>query len=271
MQNYYFYRFFTLLFLSMTSFGLTVDYEKIETCRHCFSIGPQFYHLERVRKGGTYQTGYLYGVRFNYEYSGRYLIYYGLEAAYATTQDLNGKNPLKESLKSHFADHMIEARLGYTFQSKTAACGSFTPYIAVGYFLEKNNYVKPSSTHYHFTNKFKYGSIGALSKAYLTPKLTIGLNVAALFSLEGHVKITHDPKYGKTTLDYENKIHARIALPCCYSQIDSPFLTSYFNQQIALIPFFEYRHYGHHPQVPFDFLKTEIKIYGAEVRYTLCF
>ena len=36
-------------------------------------------------------------------------------------------------------------------------------------------------------------------------------------------------------------------------------------------PFYQYRHYGRHHNVPFDFPDTRIKVYGADFEYLLLF
>ncbi len=233
--------------------------------RHQFAFGPEFYHLKRIRKGGTEQTGYLYGVRLNYDHIGRYLIYWGLEAAYAKGT-LRGETGRDDDLKSRFSDQNIEARVGYTFQSESGCCASFTPFTGVGYFIEKNEYVHPSPATYHFRNTFYYALLGALTKAYLNTKCTIGLNVAAMFSMDGKVKVSHDSDKGNNTLRYENKILCRATLPICYSGeiCGCP-------GEFCLKPFYEYRQYGRHHNIPYDFPDTKIKIFGAALEYCLYF
>lgn len=35
---------------------------------------------------------------------------------------------------------------------------------------------------------------------------------------------------------------------------------------VGLVPFYEYRFYGHRANFPFDFLETKLKLYGATLK-----
>ena len=183
---------------------------------------------------------------------GRYLIYLGLEGAYATGS-LRGHSGNGADLKSHFSQASVEGRIGYTFESK--GCNySFTPFGGVGYFVELNHYVHPSPVKVHFDNHFGYGALGFRSKAVLTEKFWLGLNLTAMYSFDGKVKVSNDPEYDSTTLDYMQKVNYRVELPLTY-------LACYHGCpiELSLVPFFEYRHYGKKLGVPFDFLDTRIR------------
>ncbi len=233
----------------------------LPACRHQVEIGPEFYHVKRTRQGGTTQHGYLYGVRASYDYIARYRVYWGLEAAYAKGT-LRGKSGDKDTLKSHFSDLSFEARVGYTFQSKTGCCAQFTPFLGYGYFVERNDYVHPSPMSLHFRNTFYYTAVGTLTRAFVTPNFTIGLDVTAKFSIDGKVKVTHDPEFDAQHMQYENKIHCRAAVPFSYR-----LRLCGYPAEFCLAPFYEYRHYGHHHNVPFDFLDTKIKNFGFDLFY----
>ncbi len=236
------------------------------TCqRHRVALGPEFYHVKRVRKGGVVQDGYLYGARFNYDHIGRYLIYWGIEAAYAAGT-LSGKTGSDRRLKSHFTDQYVEGRIGYTFQNSTGTCASWTPYTGYGYFVENNNYFHPSPAHFHFRNTFSYALLGALTRVNIKPCLTLGLDISAQFNIDGKIKVTHDPELPHSILHYENKIYCRVELPLCYTN-----QCCGWNGEFCLIPFYEYRQYGEHYQVPFDFPDTKIKIFGAAFQCRLYF
>lgn len=261
--------YFTLLIAFLATFfchqSSFASYCDLPKWRDQFSIGPEIYHLKRVRKGGTKQSGTMYGIRLSYEHIGRCLVYYGVESAYAKGT-IDGHSGFGAHLKSRFTDFFIEGRLGYTFQSKTASCAQLTPFIGYGYFIEKNNYIRPSPFTVHFKNTFNYFALGARSKAYIRPNLTVGINITGRFSIDGEVDVTHDRNFDDNILKYENEIHCWAGLPISY------FVRLWgCPAEFRLVPFYEYRHYGSHHNVPFDFPDTRIKIYGAAFEYLLLF
>jgi hypothetical protein len=244
---------------------LEASFCDLPTWRHQFAIGPEIYHLKRIRKGGTSQDGTLYGGRATYEHIGRYLVYWAVDTAYAIGT-LDGHSGNGSKLRSRFSDFWVEGRFGYTFQSKSASCAQFTPFVGWGYFIEKNNYIHPSPLRFHFKNTFNYAAFGALTKAYIRTYLTIGLNVTGRISLDGRMKVTHDPDFDDSTLRYENKIHCRASIPLSYLVCIGG-----CPAEFRLAPFYEYREYGKHHNVPFDFPDTRIKIFGVDFQYILLY
>jgi hypothetical protein len=232
---------------------------------HEIDVGPEFTHLKRIRKGGTKQTGALYGLRATYDHIGRYLIYWGLEGAYSSGM-LKGHAGNGTELKSHFTQGNVEGRIGYTLQSCNREFLSITPFVGVGYYRELNHYVSPSPIKIHFDNQFCYGAAGVLLRGYFTPELRFGLNATARWSFDGKVKITHDPNYEATTIEYMQKMQGRVSLPLWYQTI-----SSCVSFEWGIAPFFEYRHYGRKVAVPFDFIDTRIKSWGCDVFYTFHF
>lgn len=235
-----------------------------EAARNEIAIGPEILYLKRVRSGGTEQSGTLYGVRGRIEHLGRYLIYLGVEGAYAGGT-LCGHSGNGTHLKSHFSQSCIEGRIGYTFEPKTCWF-SLTPFLGAGYFLELNHYIRPSPVKVHFDNRFGYGAAGFRSKVNLMDQLSIGLNFTAMYSFNGKVKVSHDPDYDSATLEYMQKINYRVELPINY--------VACFRGcpvELSLVPFFEYRHYGKKLGVPFDFLNTHIRDWGADLQYVYRF
>ena len=223
------------------------------------SIGPEIYYMKRTKEGGAEQTGTLYGVRANYDHIRRYKFYWGAEALWAKGT-LNGKVN-ENKLKSDFTDINIEARLGYTLQSKCWRCASFTPYLGLGYFWEKNFYKSPSPLEVHFENNFSYIPLGFLSEIFIYPTLSIGLNFKVRYIIKGKNHVSHDPDNDKLTQNYDNKLQYRVELP----------ITFFFNWNclplgMSLVPFYEYRKYGHKINFPFDFLETQLKLYGATLK-----
>src|ERR1700733_6863002 len=168
--------FFLLLSICLPPILVAEDiFCELPTQRHHLAIGPEVYYLSRTRKQGTHQDGWLCGGRLNYDYFGRYLFYFGCETAYANG-NLKGHSGNGTKIKSNFSDFMIEGRVGYTFQSKSASCARFTPFIGYGQFIEWNNYVHPTPLRYHFRNTFSYVLLGALCKVFPNRCTSLGLN-----------------------------------------------------------------------------------------------
>jgi hypothetical protein len=249
--------FLSLLFL----FVYPVSAETDSCSPHYLSIGPEVYSLKREREGGTRQRGTLYGLRASYDYIARYKFYMGFEGSYARGT-LRGKSGGGDKLRSRFTDSMLEGRFGYTLQSLSGCCGWFTPFIGGGYFWENNDYVKPSPKHLRFRNGYGYACVGCLAGSSIRPVFDIGLYAAARFSIQGKVDVSHDKEEDDTTLKYEQKVNCRIALPLTY-------VCGWYD--IALVPFYEYRHYGRRNAFPFDFLDTRIKVYGADLFFVIKF
>lgn len=227
-------------------------------------IGPEIYYVKRIKEGGAEQTGPLYGVRIGYDHVRRYRLYWGIDALWAKGT-LEGRIQ-EEHLKSEFTDINVEARIGFTFQSRYWRCASFTPYTGLGYFWEKNNYQHPSPLKIHFNNTFSYVPVGFLSQIFLTPSWSIGLNLKVRIILEGEQEVSHDPKYGRLTQHYQEKLQYRLELPITYF-----FCWNVHPLGLSLVPFCEYREYGHRANFPFDFLETKLKLYGATLKLLYLF
>ncbi len=237
----------------------------LEAFQHQLSLGPEICYLTRTREGGTEQSGTLYGFRAIFDSLERYKIYYGLEGAYAAGI-LKGHSGSDIRLKSVFSQGNLEGRLGYTFQSQSKQYISLTPYGSVGYFLELNNYKKPSPMHIHFRNRFFYGGVGCMLKGCLRPCLDFALNVSVRYSIDGKMTASHDPEFDSSTIKYMQKMLCRVSLPLNYH-----YRATNLRHCFTCTPFFEYRHYGKKRAIPFDFLDTRIRCWGVDLMYSFCF
>ena len=224
--------------------------------RNQITIGPECYHLKRVRAGGTTQQGNLYGIHLGYDRLKRYGWYWGLEGSYARGK-LKGHTGDGDQIRSHFNDSFIEGRLGYTFQQKECTKIAFTPFIGGGYSVEKNNFTSPSPLPIHFKTHYPYMSTGFLSWMHLTDDWEVGLNFKARMAFEPKCHVTHDPDNEPLSQRIGERMQYRVDLPITYRA----FCTDHF--VITLDPFYENRHYGPHVNYPFDYLKTRITIWGA--------
>ncbi|MBS4168434.1 hypothetical protein PARA125_001072 [Parachlamydia sp. AcF125] len=258
--------FSTLSLLFINSLTLTAV-EQEDACWeplplfHKFSCGPTFYHVHRTREGGTKQTGWIYGARLNYERIKRFGFYWGLEGRLAAGT-LTGHSGNGHKLKSTFIDNNVEGRFGYTLQQKRGCQLSFTPYMGIGYIWEKNAYRRPSPLLLHFLTRYPYCAIGFLSNMEVLANLGIGLNYKAWFMYNAHCKVSHDPAFGSRSLKIQDKTSHRAELPITYHY--SPPCA---HMDIALVPFYELRHYGRYFSFPFSFADTKIKNYGVHLQF----
>jgi|GEM_PF-976475 len=227
-------------------------------------IGPEIYNVHRTREGGAKQDGLITGVRAGYDRIKRYKIYYGFDAFYAKG-NLDGKNSADKSLKSNYSDLSVEGRLGYTLKSKHKYCPTITPYAGVGYFVEKNNFTEPTSTPIHFRTSYLYAAGGFLSQITLNDRFDLGLNFKAKFPFEAKCRVTHDPREADSKQVINEKFQYRIELPITYK------LFGYDDQfRLSLVPFYEFRQYGHHPNYPCDYLETKLNLYGVQFKIMYC-
>lgn len=228
-------------------------------------IGPEIYYVKRLKEGGSKQEGTLYGVRIGYDRVKRYKLYWGIDGLWAkgTLEGNRKRENVTDHFKSRFTDINVEARVGYTFQNK-GRCFSFTPYSGLGYFWEKNCYQHPSPLQVHFKNTFSYIPIGFLSEIFITPNWSAGFNFKVRYLIEAEQKVEHDPEFGTLTQHYEEKLQYRAELPVTYYWVCKPLA-------ISLVPFFEYRPYGHRANFPFDFLELKMKFYGATLKFQYLF
>lgn len=227
-------------------------------------MGPEIYYVHRSKEGGAEQSGTLYGVRLGYDHIHRYKLYWGLDALWAKGT-LEGKVE-KDRIKSTLTDANVEARLGYTFQSKCWRCASLTPYTGIGYFWEDNFFKHPSPLSIHFKNRFSYIPFGFLSQIFITPNWSIGANFKLRYLLYSEVRASNDPENEDTTQYYDERLQYRAEIPLTYFAC--------WNRNslaVSFVPFYEYRPYGHRANFPFDFLETKFRLYGATLKFLYLF
>lgn len=227
---------------------------------HILSLGPEAYHVQRTRVGGTKQQGWLYGLRINYDYIKRYHIYWGLDAHWAKGT-LNGHNGGRAILKSSFSDAQIEGRLGYTFQAKCLYQPSLTPFLGYGYFKDCNDFRTPSPLPVKFTTTYRYISYGFLASIAPTELLNLGLNFKSWSMIHARVKVHDDPEEENVSMLIGERFNYRIELPVVYR-----FCSCNQHLEIGISPFYELRHYGERENFPFDFLDTKFRLWGCTLQ-----
>jgi hypothetical protein len=230
-----------------------------DTCGQIQGIGPEYYHVKRTRKGGTTQSGDLWGARYNYDHIKRYKIYWGMQAFYGTGT-LEGKTASDDKIRSTLTDKQIEGYLGYTFASKEFPYFCFTPFAGGGYFQETNHFKNPSPLHLKFKTYFPYGAFGFLSSLFVHPDFSVGLNLRVRALWNTKCKVTNDPEFNELNLLVGDRFHYRVELPIVYK---GPL---WCNFNLGIMPFWEYRAYGGRENYPFDFFETKFRIYGVNLQ-----
>jgi hypothetical protein len=227
---------------------------------HDIYAGPEIYHVERKREGGSKQNGYAYGLRIGFDRLQRdSLLYWGADALYAKG-NLQGKSVNDEPLKSHYSDASMEGRFGLTFQQACRIYFSFTPFIGAGYLVESHNFRDPSPKIFHSKIRFAYGCVGFVSQLTWNSSWSLGINFKARFPYDIRYDITHDSNFGNSSMLAKSETQYRLEIPIDYS----------WCQQwgISLVPFYEYRLYGKQANFPHDFIETKVGLYGATLKFS---
>lgn len=236
-------------------FAFSLFAHDVCTTHNRFTLGPEYVHVKRTRKGGTKQSGPLYGVRVGYDRLKRYGWYIGLEANYAKGT-ISGKTGNDSRIKSRFTDMWAEGRFGYTFQRKHGYQLAFTPFVGGGYATEINNFISPSPLHIHFRTKYPYMLGGFLASANICDSWNVGICFKTYFPFEPKCYVTNDPNHESVTQNIGERLQYRAEIPITYK------LPCYERGSLMLVPFYEYRHYGSHVNFPFDYFKTELQFWG---------
>jgi hypothetical protein len=249
-------------------------FETTDSCQitplpqHQFYIGPEIFYLERSKDAKykrSNQHGFVYGGRIGYDRIKRCKIYWGGDLVYATG-DLHGKKDRGNSIKIDYTDFDVEGRLGYTFQLKRSWLPTFVPFVGYGYIRETSKFKKPSPIQIKQHISFDYFTVGFLSQIYPHPLWVVGVNFKARFLFNSKCKISDDPDYEDITQNVEHKVQYRVELPVTYR------LNAWCERlAIALVPFYEFRHYGEHANFPFDFKDARLNFYGFDVRILYMF
>jgi len=241
--------------------------EECEPCYHFplrnkFSVGPEIYHLQRTREGGTQQAGWIYGVRASYDRIKRYRLYFGLDGLYAKGT-LHGHNSTDDKLKSTFTDEHIEARFGYTFQAKCDYQPAITPFVGYGYLRDTNKFHDPSPLTLKFVTSYRYVAYGFLSSIAPMEDLNIGLNFKGWSMIHARTKVQDDPDEDDVTMLMGERFNYRIELPILYR-----YCACNEHLEVGLVPFYEFRHYGKRENFPFDYFDTKFRLWGFNLQLT---
>lgn len=246
------------LLLCLLTIPTVIFCQDINLDRHQIFVGFEGYHLHRNKEGGTKQEGDLIGFRVSYDRLKRCAWYWGGDFLYAGGR-LHGHAGFGGKLRSDFRDLAVEGRGGFTFQTECFWQAAFTPFVGLGYYEERNNFVHPSILQLHFRTRFPYAVAGFLSRIHPCENFEIGLNFKVRYPWEPHCHVSRHREISHIKQRVKERFQFRVELPLAYS------IPCDQRIAISLIPFYEYRHYGSHPNFPFDFFKTQFTVYGAEL------
>lgn len=257
-------RFLTTLLLISTTFPIWPQMNVTTLNRSCtISVGPEVYHLKRVRAGGTQQRGWINGVRICFDRAQRCGWYLGGDFLYGSGQ-IKGHTLTGRPVVSELSDQIYEIRLGYTLQQQVNGSPFFIPFTGWGHFKEINDFFIPSPLPCTFTDTFSYVTVGFLSGVNFNSLLSIGVNLKLKFMQNGRSKVTNDPLFENVTLLMKDQINVRLDLPFALQPCNT-----FLEMGFLLTPFFEYRHFGGREGYPFNFRDTKFYLYG--VRFALTY
>jgi hypothetical protein len=252
--------FFVVLFFFMCPF---LQAEQAPKCPSNFVYGgPEVYYVERLREGGSKQTGTLSGGRLGYERIKRLGFYVGLEGSYAQGR-MRGKDARGRSNKSTMVDAEVEARGGFTFQSLCFLKPSITPYGGFGYLSSTNQFINPSPMLIKFEDSYEYFSLGFLSSISPSKRTQLGVNFKIKFTFNGQGIIRDIPGEPDARPLMTNMPQYVVELPFKINYKDS--------FALYLVPFYQFRHFGGRENHPYDFIDTQFQIAGARVLLGLVF
>lgn len=251
--------FFTLLLLITLSLPLS------GTLPYFLQIGPEIYHMNRLRDGGTQQSGMMDGIRVTAERKKFCSWYLGADYFYATGT-LKGETGFGIPLHSQITDHIYEIRFGYNLYRKECEEAFFIPFGGWGKFKETNDFFRPSPLPCTFTDHFSYYTIGFLSGMKFNQLFGMGLNFKAKFMQNGQSEVSGDPNREDFTLIMQDELFLRVEVPFTLTPCNT-WLDMFF----TLSPFYEFRHFGGRDAFPFSFKDTKFHLYGANLSLTYHF
>lgn len=222
-------------------------------------VGPETYYLKRTRKGGSEQTGWLYGGRALYERLIPSGFYWALDGYYAYGC-IDGKSSSGKTLKSNLTEAEVEGRLGYSICFKCLPRFSFTPYGGYGGYYGKNAFIHPTTIHCKFHDRIHYASGGFILSVRIKPCWQAAIDFRAKYMLHGKSVITNDPDRENLSLTMNNEWQYELALPVYYQTC---WKGHYLKMIIA--PFYRYRHFGGMFNFPYDFIDTKLRSYGGRL------
>lgn len=234
---------------------------------HAIAVGPDVYHLDRTREGGTHQDGWLGGARLGYVRLRPNGIYAAADVRYAIGS-LDGKSSSGAALESTVQEFEAEGDLGWTLGF--CPCGSqflFTPYLGYGYFWSTNDFKYPSPSTAKFRDTYGFTAVGIASLVEICDGWAVGANFKARWmSADAEQRITDGSAENDVTLTITPRWLYSLEIPItyCFEECGCCWFASF-------IPYWQQRDYGGTEGVDGDFIDTHYELFGARLMFGLNF
>ena len=229
-----------------------------------FLLGPEIYHVHRVKKGCGSQDGTALGFRgsieANFERHGFLATNFLVSSAH-----LSGKNS-DSALQSKFINNYLEIVAGYNFFFNCFACEfKLTPFFGYGSMWENNSFKQKKPIRISFRNQLIYFPLGFHFVYKINDRYSTGVTALLRYIWDGAVQVK-DPFYKKLVQRYEEHPQYRLeaflnfCIELCKKNVD-----------LSSSIFYEYRHYGSAINFPFDFIDTKFEFWGINLKLAIPF
>jgi hypothetical protein len=211
---------------------------------HRVFIGPEIfyrnYNEEKITPDfKSFESGFLYGVKLQYDYVKRSSVYVGADFRYdrgqtdysGGLQDIAGNNLGAINGKTDNEFFNFEGRLGYTFKADKIGRFLLTPYVGYGYQQWNRNLLGGDFevpglglvSLADATEDYSWNYLAGGLRAEYRPsrRFTVGMN----FKLMGMLNGTVDTQSGGQptgTLDLGERLQAEVEFPLTYHLVDKP-------------------------------------------------
>lgn len=230
---------------------------------HFISLGPESYYLKRDKKGGSWEDGWLYGIRGSYEKLNERGLYFSLDGYWATGE-LEGNSNAGNTLKSDIKEYQLEGRIGGSYSFPKSTRVTWVPYLAYGYFSSHHHFVSPSPLTYRSKSDFYYYGGGGMVLVSLGDCWNAGLHFKYKLPEEPKCTIENDPEFGKIVLNIGVHAQYEVELPIRYR-------SNWLGRQTGLMitPFYRFVHFGGQANHPNDYIDTRFHAWGARLLFQL--
>jgi hypothetical protein len=249
--------FLTLLFLTPLESSLKDG--------HRFAIAPEVYWVKRERDKGSHQTGWLGGVRVEYDRIFPCALYWGGYLDWARGP-LSGKNGRGDRIKSTLTDYEIEGRVGFTFHEHWIGCFTLTPFAGWGYYRAKSDFKHPTPILVTIKDTYEYAAGGVLFRSYLTNLWMWGIDFIAKYMMDGKSRLEDREERTSETMSVAEEWQYEVNLPILYRQC-----CKQREVQWGIVPFWRLKQFGGRENYPHDFFKTTYLNWGLRLEGAFVF
>ncbi len=199
-----------------------------------FFIGPEVfyrnYNEEEITPGfKSFESGFLYGVKVQYDYVKRNSVYIGTDLRYDRGQTNYSSQNIDEttgvttpiSSKTNNEFFNFEGRLGYTFKADKVGRLLLTPFVGYGYQQWNRDITGPGG--YTEDYSWQYFAGGLRAEYRPSRRFTIGMNLKLMRMINGSMDVQNYPgAVAVKALDLGERLQAEVELPITYHLVDTP-------------------------------------------------